>query len=354
MSRRKKKADKGNSALKVIAIIMFVLAVVVAAFVASIGGYVDRASFPKSPLKKFNDEVHKYSANLDLMVELQCPTIPVMLYVKGEEKNVVENGCIFLTDDDFYISIYEVSGAPIEILNSRYADDLVNNKYADCSYEADADTMDVGYYNGYPAEYQCGKVLWKPEKSLEPFIFYTTTIALNVGYDKKVMVCVSTQDKKRIYNAEVLTENIALTVMDTSYTTKSSDSTEDSEAVEVKEEAENNSEESSDVSVIEEEKRDEDFAININSDFKTGTGIVLKYSNFLEDLSEVYAMTPENEVVPIDTANGGNGVAFFSSLSTTNGTWHIFIPANVDLGDFSIETFDIEDMNSIYGLKTQE
>jgi len=77
---------------------------------------------------------------------------------------------------------------------------------------------DVGYFNGYPSEYQYGscKILSATGHTTKEL--YLVSLTLDMKLDKKIMVVVSTADRKKIYDAGLLLQSIGYTIMDASKT----------------------------------------------------------------------------------------------------------------------------------------
>ncbi len=354
MSNNKKKTKTTN--LRILVIVCFILVTVLAAFAASVGGLSKKVSFPGSPLSKLNDGAHRYYSDYELNTTIKSPSLPIILNVKGDESTVFEDGCVFLTKDYFYISVYETTSSPVEILNSRFCDNLTGAKTnTPCTYNAVNNSIDVGFFNGYPAEYQAGTVTWKPE-ALEAYRLYVVSLTFNLGYDKKIMVAVSTRDGSKTYEAENLLESICLSMMDISESEPAQTSTDNEPAVkapeDIKEEAANPT--GSINAVVIDESTDSTgeitYSIYVNEDFTSGTGLAFKYSNPSADTGKIYVTDPNGKILLPDEFFSGYGVLFFKSEEAVKGEWVLSMPAQNSLGDYSLKAYDLDNMTRIFNL----
>jgi hypothetical protein len=355
MSNNKKKMK--TTSLRITVIVCFVLVTVLAAFAASVGGLSKKVSFPVSPLSKLNDGAHRYYSDYELNTTIKSPSLPVILNVKGDETTVFEDGCVFLTKDYFYISVYETTSSPVEILNSRFCDNLTGvNTNTPCTYNAVNNSIDVGYFNGYPAEYQAGTVTWKPE-TLEAYRLYVVSLTFNLGYDKKIMVAVSTRDGDKTYDAENLLESICLSMMDiseskTAQTSIKNETPTKTPVEDIKEEA--IAPTGSINAVVIDESSDSTgevtYSIYVNEEFPSGTGLAFKYSNPSADTGKIYVIDPSGKVLLPDELFSGYGVLFFKSEESVKGEWVLKIPAQNSLGDYSLKAYDLDNMTRIFNL----
>lgn len=174
-------------------------------------------SYPSSPLSKMMDASYSYVTNTSLPIVINSPNLPYSLSVSGEERYINYNGTVFYYGNELYISIYEVYGTPLDILNNQLAYDLYAGELMDTPFFL-MDNEDVGYFNGFPAAYICGdcQILSPTEKVLNNI--YVVSMTLDTGYDGDLMIAVSTTNDKNLYDAGVLLQNIGYTVMDTSQT----------------------------------------------------------------------------------------------------------------------------------------
>lgn len=334
--RKLKKKEAFKAQIKTGIIIFFsVILVVFASLAISLFLYtreIGGVSFPESPLTKMMGTHTSYIGNDSLNLKIQCPTIPAILNVGGSERSVSDDGCVFRYDDRLSISIYEVSNSPYDILSTRLAPELYTGEISgEFTYTADANYMDVGYFNGYPAEYQCGIIdVYDVGGEVQKHI-YAITICLDLGYDKTLMITTSTTEKKNIYDAEILLESICYTVMDISSTvgtsTKSGQPVEEPVAYTI-------SEEETDI-------EDEDMGnflyveVPLVKEYEDSPYLVFSYTGLEADTSEIVLWDEGkmNSYSPMEESK--TGLLFFEMKEGKQSeNWNLQLPLSQDFGTY--------------------
>jgi len=329
-------------------IFLLVVLVVMAAFTVSYYLYTtgNRGTvYPNSPLTKRMDEPYSYVEDATLDVPLQCPTIPVLLSVGGVERSFSDIGCAFRYNEDLSISIYEISTTAYDILSTCFAPDLYNGTVSgETSYIPNTDMFDVGYFNSYPAEYQCGYVnVYEPDGVTIYNQIYVLTLVLDMGFDKDLMITVSSTDEKALYDAEVLLESVGYTVVDGSLTLDySAEDTLEDEIISITGTDELQEEVIEKVntapSVI-------DVMVPILDDIKGRGYVVVQYTNLDADTSNIYLYEPNGKT---SYANSSivPGVLVYCMDNPKSGNFTVKIPSGVDLGTYTTVAYNRQDFES--------
>ena len=362
MRNKKSKKEQAKQKLRKnlktgLVIFSLVLLVVVAAFTVSFYMYTsgsDDVVYPDSPLTKIMDEPYFYVEDETLDVPIQCPTIPVILSVGGIERAYNDEGCVFRYNEDLSISVYEVTTTAYDILSTNFALDLYNGVVSgETAYIPQTDMFDVGYFNSYPAEYQCGYVNICEEDGITVYNqIYVLSLVLDMGFDKKLMITVSSTDDTALYDAEILLESIAYTVVDASLTL-GYESTEvlgqdvlrmEADSLIVEEEL---PEQSPNLERTEENAYI-DIMVPIMNEIEGRGYVVLQYTNLDADTANVNLYEPD-KTTSYENSSVTKGVLVYCMDNPEKGNWSIKIPAGIDLGTYTTIAYNREEfVSSIY------
>lgn len=362
MRARKSKKEQAKQKIKNniktgVVIFSLVVLVVVAAFTVSFYMYTSGSEgvvYPASPLTKIMDEPYFYVEDETLNISIQCPTIPVILSVGGTERAYNDVGCVFRYNEDLSISVYEVSTTAYDILSTNFALDLYNGVVSgEAVYIPQTDLFDVGYFNSYPAEYQCGYVNICEEDGITIYNqIYVLSLVLDMGFDKKLMITVSSTNDRALYDAEILLESIAYTVVDASLTLGyNSAEIAEQDVIRIEEDTlikgESVLEQASD---LEESVGDAfiDIMVPIMNKIDGRGYVVLQYTNTDADISNIYLYEPDKET-SYENSSVTKGVLVYCMDKPAKGNWCIKIPNGIDLGTYTTMVYSKQEfMSSIY------
>ena len=353
----KKKLDS-NTIKKNIVQGFFVFIVVVflaiAAFTVSLYMYTKEGrgavAFPESPLTKIIDETHSYIGDDTLDIPIQCPSVPIILSVGGTERNVSEDGCVFRYNSDLSISIYEMEESAYELLSTDFASNLYNGEISgSAEYMADSESMDVGYFNGYPSEYQCGTINILSDDGFISKKIYVVLLLIDMGFEKSVMIAVSTSNVLSLYDAQNLLESIGYTVMDISLTKDALDTTVETQSdvnffPNVTYEVESNVPEVGTGDII--------IEVPIIRNHELGAVVVLSYTQLNADISRLRLSSDTYAGEMIADAQSYPGVAFFTIENAGKGNWELYVPVDMELGTYSIAVLEPVDCYMQYGFRS--
>lgn len=314
-------------------------------------------TYPTSPLTRMMDTTYSYVADDNLPVMIQCPSIPVLMNVGGSERYVTDNGVVFAYGNGLYISVYETLDTAYSILSGQFVSDLYAGEESYNILYENAVT-DVGYFNGYPAEFQCGDCQILNSNGVPVRDIYIVSMTMELGLDKKVMLVVSTTEEKSLYDAGILLQSIGYTVMDTSGTNYIDDNKESS------------SERFPDSTIPDEnlvqgtvpvsgtenmepqpapspepaptpEKVWTDYTVQLSETYEKGT-FVLEYQNSEKTPLDAVLYAPDGMTTynPSYLNDGQDGTIRFMVQAPEPGIWTIKIDAGADLGTFSTYCVD--------------
>jgi len=361
MRNKKSKKEQAKQKLKNnlktgLVIFSLVVLVVVSAFTVSFYMYTsgsEEVVYPDSPLTKIMDEPYFYVEDESLNISIQCPTIPVILSVGGIERAYNDVGCVFRYNEDLSISVYEVSATAYDILSTNFALDLYNGVVSgETAYIPCTDMFDVGYFNSYPAEYQCGYVNICEEDGITIYNqIYVLSLVLDMGFDKNLMITVSSANDKALYDAEILLESVAYTVVDASLTlnyegedvlvqdaVKMIDNTSIEEPI--------ISEQPSDTEILEESFID--IMVPIMEEIDGRGYVVLQYTNMDTDISDIYLYEPDKATF-YENSSIMKGVLVYCMDNPAKGNWSVRLPAGIDLGTYTTIVYTKDEFaSSIY------
>lgn len=345
--KQEKKGSLKRNLFNGFMIIAVVLLIVVAAITLMIFLYTRKSAgqvvFPQSPLTKMMDQPYSYIKDERLDITIQCPTIPVLLNVGGSERYVSDNGCVFRYSDSLSISIYEVDTNAYDILSTDFASNLYGGEMmGTTNYLPDATAQDVGYFNGFPSEYQCGVIEVSDENNVVYRNIYVLSLVIDLGLEKDLLVGISCTDDAALYEAELLMENIAYTVVDGSITQG------------VLEKEKNRPQPSTNVSVTVESELEEQteatqeskplsmsgfdaiyLEVPLLKNYEEGAVVVLQYTNIEADVSGLQLKDMATNVIAIVDSSSTQGLAFFGLKEGRKGNYTLSVPADVDLGIYS-------------------
>lgn len=358
---RKKKLIKSIKTVALIsfAVILSLLTIIVIGFYFYTKENLGNVTYPKSPLTRMMDTTYSYVADDNLPVMIQCPSIPVILNVGGSERYVTHNGAVFAYGNNLYISVYETNDTSYSILSGQFVSDLyAGESYSDVLYE-NAQT-DVGYFNGYPAEYQSGlcQILNSSGRSVKDI--YVVSMTMDLGLDKNLMLVVSSTEDKVLYDAGVLLQSIGYTVMDTSGTNYMDSDESVAETIESgysNETSNTNVPMSGTVDMPLEvnetavaipvttptptptaspEKEWMDYTVILTQTYDMGT-FVLEYQNREKTPIDAVLYSPDGTTtyVPTYWNDGLDGTIRFMVPSPSPGTWTIKTDSSINLGTYS-------------------
>lgn len=362
-SKSKKKKAENRARFKrnfvngivTIAVIAFSLLLVITAMVFFIVRNKEgQVSYPTSPLTKMMNTSYSYIEDENLDIQFQFPTIPAVINVGGTERFMSETGLVFRYNNDLSISVYEIEGSAYDLLSTEYAANLYNGDLSGgATYFAEASTMDVGYCNSFPAEYQCGVIQVSDTNNVVYRSIYTITMVLDLGFEKDVFISISTTDRSKLYDAGILLENIVFTVMDISITQESVQMDEMNETPSTQEVLVQQ-EQASEKTTISSSNQEEGFGyMNIEvpllSHYADGAIVVLQYTNTAADLSKVllqnYNKTMATSVNPASSV----GIAYFVIKEGTKGNYTLQVPEEVDLGTYAARVLSYTEFVQEYG-----
>lgn len=370
---RKKRLIRNIKTISLVslAVILISLTIFVICFYFYTKETMGEITYPKSPLTRMMDTTYSYVADDNLPVMIQCPSIPVLMNVGGTERYVTENGVVFAYGNGLYISVYETRDTAYSILSGQFVSDLYAGEGSqNILYETAA--MDVGYFNGYPAEFQCGdcKILNSDGKPVRDI--YVVSMTLELGLEKKVMLVVSTTEVKALYDAGILLQSIGYTVMDTSGTNyidteentvseRYPDSTvagqEISEAVvpSTGTVSEKVVPLPSPESTATPENTWTDYTVHLNETYEKGT-FVLEYQNAEITPFDAILYSPDGTSTynPIYLNDGLDGTIRFMVQAPQPGTWTIKVDVESDLGTFKSYCVDSDSYVPSQGILSGE
>ena len=353
--KSKKEIAKQNikKTLKIGFIIFGLVAVVVtAAFTISFYLYSyesGKVIYPDSPLTKIKGEPYSYVDDLTLDIPIQCPTIPVLLSVGGTERSYSDEGCVFRYNEDLSISVYEVSTTAYDILATCFALDLYNGTISgETSYIPNTDLLDVGYFNSYPAEYQCGYInVFEPDGVTIYNQIYALVLVLDMGFDKNLMIAVSSTDENALYDAAVLLESVGYTVVDGSLTLGYEP--ENMLSDEIISITENSAEGSMLLKEAESDTLTEpmviDVMVPIFDDIKGRGYVVVQYTNLEADTSGIFLYEP-NDTASYANSSVTPGILVYCMDNPKSGNFTIKIPCDINLGTYTTMAYDRQDFES--------
>lgn len=353
----------------VLSISLLIFIVVLAAFATSFYLYtrnrMGEVAYPKSPLTKMMDASYSYKTDTSLPTIIQCPTIPVMMNVAGKERHISDDGCVFAYGNGLYISAYETNDGAYNILSSKFASDLYAGEMAgELLYESAQ--SDVGYFNGYPSEYQAGKISIYSTSGRISREIYVLSIMMDMGLDKRLMLAVSTVEEKGLYEAGILLQSIGYTVMDISRSA-ASDSREVAYTDEALygewEKAPSVAAGSGSGGLPSEETQQQaepaslawkDYAVDVPQSYPEAS-IVMEYDNRLKTPSDALLYSPDGTetYAPSYWNDGLDGSIRFSVASPEVGTWIIKINEDIDLGTFSTYCLEKDDFGNPEGMEAE-
>lgn len=361
---RKKRLIKNikTIALVSMAVILVSLTVFVICFYYYTKETMGEVTYPKSPLTRMMDTTYSYVADDNLPVMIQCPSIPVLMNVGGSERYITDNGVVFAYGNGLYISVYETLDTAYSILSGQFVSDLyAGEDNYNILYENAV--TDIGYFNGYPAEFQCGDCQILNSSGIPVRDIYVVSMTMELGLEKKIMLVVSTTDKKSLYDAGILLQSIGYTVMDTSGTNyidtegdKPSERYPDSTVTEgainqplvpdsgtiykdqpaVKPEPTVRPEPTATP-----EKAWTDYTVQLSQTYERGT-FVLEYQNSDTTPIDAVLYSPDGMTTynPSYLNDGLDGTIRFMVQAPQPGIWTIKINAGTDLGTFSTYCVD--------------
>lgn len=353
--RAEKKARvKRNIVNGVVTILLIIFAIMIL-LTASVF-YLTRAkdgkvSYPSSPLTKMMNQSYSYIEDENLNIQFQFPSIPVMVNLGGTERFMSDNGLVFRYNNDLSISLYEIEGSAYDILSTEYGPNLYNGELSgSATYVADVTTMDVGYINSFPAEYQCGVIQVSDNNNVVYRTIYTLTMVVDMGFDKDVFISVSTTDMSKLYDAELLLEAIVYTLMDISITQESvrqdalAESTQTSQEVTVEEQ----------LATVTQSTSSKGFEyMNIEvpllKTYDNGAVVILQYTNTDADMEGVTLHNFNKTMLQNKEPVSEPGVAYFAIENATKGNYTLQIPADTDLGVYSARILSYEEFVQEYG-----
>ena len=346
MAKKKKKNVKASvkSSVKTgLVIFILVLITVCAAFVTSLYFYtrntIGQVVYPPSPLTKIMNESKSYISDDTLTETIKFPTIPVLMSVGGSVRGVTDTGTVYRYNTDLAISVYETEQSTYEVLAGNFAYDLYNGSLSGTPvYVADTDSMDLGYFNGYPAEYQCGDVQIVDENGTKYNDIYVTTMLLDLSMGKKVLVVVQTDSKDALYSAETLLEALCFTVMD------------------VSQNANGKTETDSNVTITEDFVTEEappvvtpsvtttiGVAFSLNEDYKDGAVVQILCDNRQADIGAATIERNDGADVNYTVLSAQNGLAFYHIINATKGDYIIELPSEAVTQEYKISIIDYKD-----------
>lgn len=337
-----------------LAVILTSLTVFVICFYFYTKETMGEITYPKSPLTRMMDTTYSYVADDNLPVMIQCPSIPVLMNVGGSERYVTDNGVVFAYGNGLYISVYETLDTAYSILSGQFVSDLyAGEENYNILYENAV--TDIGYFNGYPAEFQCGDCQILNSNGIPVRDIYVVSMTLELGLEKKVMLVVSTTEEKSLYDAGILLQSIGYTVMDTSGTNyidtedvspseRFPDSTISEEnmiqntvpnSVTAETEAKAQPTKSPEPTATP-EKNWTDYTVQLSESLERGT-FVLEYQNSEMTPLDAVLYSPDGMTTynPSYLNDGLDGTIRFMVPAPQPGIWTIKIDAALDLGTFS-------------------
>lgn len=355
-NKKKRQARIKKNIFNGVLIFVLLSLLVAVAFTASLYFYTMETRgtvvYPTTPLTKMMEQPYSYIADETLDITIQCPSIPVILSVGGTERNVSDNGCVFRYNSDLSISIYELEGAAFDILSTQFAPDLYNGSISgQTQYVNDLDTMDVGYFNGYPAEYQCGMVNVLSESGAVEKSIYVVTMVLDMGFDKDLMITVSTSNNSALYNAGILLESIGYTVVDTSLTTNTLDGatqlTSEPKLPEDDFKVTLEVEENVSAEVTVEQESWMDVQVAFTKDYEDGAVVVFQYTGTEVGAFDITLYDEEeNEYAAANYSV--DGLSVFVLDSAKKGNYTLKVPADKEVGTFNALVMSKEEYDSQY------
>lgn len=309
-----------------------------------------QVAYPVSPLTKMINQSYSYIEDETLNIQFQFPSIPVIVNLGGTERFMSDNGLVFRYNNDLSISLYEIEGSAYDLLSTEYGPNLYNGELSgNATYIPDVNTMDVGYCNSFPAEYQCGVIQVADNNNVVYRTIYAITMVVDMGYEKDVFISISTTDVSKLYDAELLLESIVYTLMDISITQDSI--AEDNLLEEQQSQAVSVEEEIANVTQTTNNKGFEYMNIEVPlvKSYENGAIVVLQYTNIDADMTNVTLLNYNKTMIKGRDAASTPGVAYFVIDNATKGNYTLQVPITTDIGVYSARTLSYEEFIQEYG-----
>lgn len=358
-TKAKKRAEKKEHMKRsivngIVAVLVIVFAIMLA--LTAVVYYLTRntdgkVTYPSSPLTKMMNQSYSYIEDETLDIQFQFPTIPVIVNLGGTERFMSDNGLVFRYNNDLSISLYEIEGSAYDILSTEYGPNLYNGELSgSATYIADASTMDVGYCNSFPAEYQCGVIQVADNNNVVYRKIYALTMVVDMGYEKDVFISVSTTDATKLYDAELLLESIVYTLMDISIT-KEAVKQDEIEQQELAKQEVTVEEELGTVTQSTSSKGFEymNLEVPLLKSYENGAIVVLQYTNTEADMQRVTLRNYNNTMLQDKDAASEPGIAFFVIENAVKGNYTLQVPVETDLGVYSARILSYEEFVQEYG-----
>lgn len=215
----------------VVAVVAITVLLIAAAFVTSlltrVGKEESAAKYPASTLSHEASQEHRFIASEALGNTLGCPTLPYKICVP-DNITQSEDSYVTATYNDIRVTILESSNGFMDMIYGVLGE-VCSESFEIPTIDWTDEISDVGYINGYSAEYHAGK--YHLVGRMDSTDYYAVIYRINFdGMDKAIYVQAVTDSLETLQSGKDVVDSMLYTLQSTQGETVETEETETTES----------------------------------------------------------------------------------------------------------------------------
>ena len=310
----------------IVAVVAITVLLIAAAFVTSlltrVGKEESAAKYPASTLSHEASQEHRFIASEVLGNTLGCPTLPYKICVP-DNITQSEDSYVTATYNDIRVTILESSNGFMDMIYGVLGE-VCSESFEIPTIDWTDEISDVGYINGYSAEYHAGK--YHLVGRMDSTDYYAVIYRINFdGMDNAVYIQAVTSDLASLQGGKDLLDSMV-------YTISSEESVESTESTETVPEdttaTESVSEEGQELEFMESTEASatdiytKDFEVYVSEDMPE-VFITFMWDNVTVQPSVLTVTAPDGSVYESDEEYSSDGLEVFYISDAVKGTYII-------------------------------
>ena len=310
----------------IVAVVAITVLLIAAAFVTSlltrVGKEESAAKYPASTLSHEASQEHRFIASEVLGNTLGCPTLPYKICVP-DNITQSEDSYVTATYNDIRVTILESSNGFMDMIYGVLGE-VCSESFEIPTIDWTDEISDVGYINGYSAEYHAGK--YHLVGRMDSTDYYAVIYRINFdGMDNAVYIQAVTSDLASLQGGKDLLDSMV-------YTISSEESVESTESTETVPEdttaTESVSEEGQELEFMESTEASatdiytKDFEVYVSEDMPE-VFITFMWDNVTVQPSVLTVTAPDGSVYESDEEYSSDGLEVFYIPDAVKGTYII-------------------------------
>ena len=310
----------------IVAVVAITVLLIAAAFVTSlltrVGKEESAAKYPASTLSHEASQEHRFIASEVLGNTLGCPTLPYKICVP-DNITQSEDSYVTATYNDIRVTILESSNGFMDMIYGVLGE-VCSESFEIPTIDWTDEISDVGYINGYSAEYHAGK--YHLVGRMDSTDYYAVIYRINFdGMDNAVYIQAVTSNLASLQGGKDLLDSMV-------YTISSEESVESTESTETVPEdttaTESVSEEGQELEFMESTEASatdiytKDFEVYVSEDMPE-VFITFMWDNVTVQPSVLTVTAPDGSVYESDEEYSSDGLEVFYISDAVKGTYII-------------------------------